>query len=170
MTRPPSPSQAARGSSLVLAMILLGVLAVIGVAAVQLGSQERVNAAGKARRDLMLACAHAARAQLWIELTRGGSTYLQSETALPPVLILPDGTELQSPSAPTWSDKDGQPIAKLIELVTLNLPTEAAIRDLTNTMTGGRGPGSKGNRILARCRDAKGRELSVELNTRFALN
>lgn len=168
MTRPSIPSQAARGSSLVLAMILLGVLAVIGVAAVQLGSQERVNAAGKARRDLMLACAHAARAQLWVDLTRSGSTYLRAET-VPTALVLPDGTELQAPSAPTYSDKKGLPVADLIGLVTLNLPTEAAIRDITNTMTKGRGPSSPGYRILARCRDAKGRELSVELNLRFAL-
>ncbi len=86
-----------RGSTLLLVVILLGVLAVIGVAAVSLGSQERTNASAKGKRDAVAACANAARMALWAELARYGSAYLTSSNPVGEI-VLPDGTTLAAPA------------------------------------------------------------------------
>ena len=62
----------ARGAALPLAMILLGVLTVIGVAAVSLSRVERQNAASYSRVDFVTQCANAAQAKLWAEMARSG--------------------------------------------------------------------------------------------------
>lgn len=158
----------ARGSSLVLAMILLAVLAVIGVAAVRLGSVERVNASAKGKRDFLVACAHAARLTLWTAITREGTGYLESTTTPPMTITLPDGTELTAPAAPTGSSKDGLPVADLVSFVQIHSAEATAQRDITNAMVGSRIPANSGYLVLTRCRDTKGRELLVELSLKFA--
>lgn len=158
-----------RGSTLLLVIILLAILAFVGVAAVRLGSQERVNAAAKGKRDYLVACANAARIQLWTELTRSGSKYLQS-TSVPATLTLDDGTELSAPSAPSGSPKDGLPVVDLVQLVPMVSTAAGGSRDATNTILGSRQRGASGGvRMVARCRDPMGRELLVEFTTRFAL-
>src|SRR6266498_1794844 len=69
-----SPRKIARGAALPLAMILLGVLTVVGVAAVSLSTQERANAAAYSKMDAIYACANAATAKLWSELAIYGTT------------------------------------------------------------------------------------------------
>src|SRR5512144_1685410 len=91
------PRSRPAGSTLVITMILLTVLTVIGVAAVSLGSQERINASGKGKRDALYACANAARIQIWAELAKYGRGYFDSANA-PSELTLPDGTTLTAPA------------------------------------------------------------------------
>lgn len=158
-----------RGSALVLAVILLAVLAVIGVAAARLGSQERVNASAKGRRDQMAACARAAAVQLWAEISRVGPGFLTSTT--PPVgLILPDGTTLNAPGAPSDTAEYGLPVADLVQITPMFTAQGAKGTDITNSMADPRKvSNTQGNRILAVCRDSKGRELAYEFTIKFAL-
>lgn len=158
-----------RGSTLLLTVILLVVLTVMGVAAIRLGTQERTNAAAKGRRDALVACAYAARIALFNQLNDRGSGYLDS-SELPGTIVLADGTELSSPSAPTGSAKDGLTVTELIITNAFQTAAASKMLDLTNKMVDPQYAGSGGGKaILARCRDAKGRELYVEFTTKFAL-
>ncbi|SRR6266568_424148 len=89
-TRSPRPS----GSTLVLVVILLGVLAAIGGAAVLLSSRDRINASAKSRRDTSVACARAAQAKIWSEIARYGTGWLSSSTVQVTEFVLPDNTRL----------------------------------------------------------------------------
>jgi hypothetical protein len=152
-------------------MILLAILAVIGVAAVRLGSQERVNASAKGKRDMLVACANAARIALWTDLTRNGTGFLKSSSP-PSTITLPDGTTLTAPAAPSGSPKDGLPMAELVEVTPMHTIELAATRSFTNTIMSGDFQGNAGGngfKVVARCRDPKGRELLVELALKFAL-
>jgi hypothetical protein len=150
-------------------VILLAVLAVIGVAAARLGSQERVNASAKGRRDQMVACARAAAVQLWTEISRAGPDFLRS-TGTPVGLVLPDGTTLNAPGAPTDSSEAGLPVADLVKQESMFTAQGAKAVDITNSMADPRKVSNTlGNRILAVCRDAKGRELAYEFTIKFAL-
>lgn len=82
-----------RGSTLLIAMIMLAVLSVIGAAAVLLSSQERSNASTVAHLDALNACAQAAQAKLWAEVARNGTSVLQSALQVK-TMTLPDGTKL----------------------------------------------------------------------------
>ena len=158
-----------RGSTLLLTVILLLVLVVMGVAAIRLGTQERTNAAAKGRRDALVACAHAARMQLFNQLNVRGSSYLDS-SELPGTIVLSDGTELSAPSARTGSPKDGLTVTELIIGHDFNTAAAGKMMDYTNKMIDPQYAGQGGGKaILARCRDAKGRELYVEFTTKFAL-
>jgi hypothetical protein len=158
-----------RGSTLLLTVILLVVLTVMGVAAIRLGTQERTNAAAKGRRDALVACAYAARIELFNQLNVRGSGYLDSNE-LPTEIVLADGTELSAPSARTGSDKDGLTVTELIVKHEFNTAAAAKMMDFTNKMVDAQYAGSGiGKAIVARCRDAKGRELYVEFTTKFAL-
>lgn len=166
MLRPSSPP---RGSTLVLVTVLLLVLAVVGVAAVRLSSQERVNAAAKGTRDQLVACANAARLQLWAEISRSGPGFLKSGDPAEDI-ILPDGTVLTAPAHFTSAGKDAEPIVDLVSLTPMFTTKAGGGGDMTNKMVDPRKmEGGLGNRILARCRDPKGRELLVEFTTKFAL-
>jgi hypothetical protein len=160
------------GSTLLLTIILLLFVTVIGIAAVKLSAQDRVNAASKQRRDEMMACANAARLQLWAEIARQGPAYLRSDAAAGQI-VLADGTELRAPARSSAEGADGTPIAELVELVPVVTQTGQVQRDQTNGMArpraDKRGGDGNGNRLLARCKDAKGRELFVEFTTKFAI-
>lgn len=166
---PTRPNPEPRGSTLLLVVILLSVLTIVGVTAVRLSSQERVNAHAKDTRDRLVACANAARLQLWAELTRSGPEYLKS--ADPAVEIrLPDGTVLSAPGHFTSAGKDALPVVDLIDTVPLITAAKSVERDITNSMASPRSTkGTLGNVILAKCRDEKGRELLVEVVTKFAI-
>lgn len=158
-----------RGSTLVLTTILLLVLTLIGVAAVRLASQERINAASKGTRDQLVACANAARLQLWAEISRVGPAYLKGESAAVDI-NLPDGTTLTTPAHFSFANKDARPIVELVSLTPMFTGKAGGGGDMTNKMVDPRKlQGSLGNRILARCRDPKGRELLVEFTTKFAM-
>jgi predicted membrane-bound mannosyltransferase len=158
-----------RGSTLVLVVVLLAVLAAIGVAAVSLGSQERVNAAAKGRRDALAACAGAARLALWAELARYGSGYLTSSSPGSEI-VLADGTRLAAPAHYSSAGTDGQPVAEIIDVHQVQFSHAGTTNDLTNRMDAVRGGGSGTAYVVnARCKDPKGREVEVEFTTALAL-
>jgi len=158
-----------RGSTLLLTVVLLAVLAVIGVAAVRLGAQERTNAAAKETRDELVACANAARLQLWAEISRHGSEYVQTND-IAGEIVLPDGTTLRAPAKPSSEGKDARPVYELVELTPMITAKASGMGNMTNRMADPRSlSNSMGYRMLARCKDPRGRELYVEFTTKFAL-
>jgi hypothetical protein len=162
--RTPTP----RGSTLLLAMVLLAVLSIIGVAAVSLSSQERVNAGAKARRDAMIACASAAQSVIWSELLRYGPRYLGSGLPVGKA-NLPDGTQLAL--AHYQQDVETTLVSQVVTPVTCTGDDENGpeqVVDLTNRDAAIRLSGHC-YRIVARCTDDKGRALEVEVavNTVF---
>jgi len=169
MSRFPKTTSA-RGSTLLLAMVLLAVLSLVGVAAVSLASQERANVSAKARRDLQVACANAARMVIYAELAKHGSSYLSGTTA-PPTVTLPDGTVLSQAHYDTPAAVTVQQITPERTLPVSSDPKSAGTADLTNTFeTKGSNPSTvQGYEVVAKCADAKGRQLEVEFVVAFSL-
>lgn len=149
----------ARGSTLVLAMVLLAVLTVIGVAAVAISSQERTNAGIKTGRDRLVACAAAAQAVVWAEMLKYGPTFLPASGAAVPDITLPDGTRYR---AGHYGENAG---AVVVDTAVRTVPCKEGKSeeyvDLTNRdsafMQGG-----NCYAITARCIDSQQRELEVE--------
>jgi hypothetical protein len=145
-------------------MILLAVLVVAGVAAVSLSSQERMNAGTKGKLDFALACANAAQAKIWSELTDHGLGYLGSTLQITPV-TLPDGTVL---AAGHYGASAGTvTVDKMVYQAECKSANPLAERDFTNTIVA-RTVGGNCYAIQARCIDPAGRETEVEFGLRFA--
>ena len=158
-----------RGSTLLLVVVLLAVLAIIGVSAVSLGSQERVNAAAKGKRDAVSACANAARMALWAELARYGSAYL-SNTSPVGEIVLADGTKLAAPAHYTSASTDALPVVQLIRTHRVVRSAASQTVDLTNRVDAPQSAlGGTAYTVVARCKDPKGRESEVEFTTVIAL-
>jgi hypothetical protein len=163
------PAAARRGSALLLVLVLLAVLAAVGVAAVGLGAQDRINSSAKGKRDAMAACANAARLVIWAELAKYGSARLGSALTESQV-TLGDGTML---SAPAHFSPDTTP--QVISLRNYSAPLGGANAAPnpglgTNTIVGdggGIGSGGKAYAFSARCRDFAGRETEVEFTAAF---
>lgn len=137
--------RSALGSTLILVVILVGVLAAIGAAAVSLSSRERINAGAKAQRDLVVACAQAAQVKLWAELARSGPRWLGSDAAVTE-FVLPDGTRL----GPLHYDSPSGVVAKdVVVALAAEFGDEQAV-DLSNRSTALIGAG-KAYRAVARC-------------------
>lgn len=147
----------ARGSTLLLAMVLLGVLSVIGVAAVALSSQERTNAAIKTHRDRLIACAQAAQGHIYAEMLNYGPSYFGSAQPVPEI-TLSDGTVLR---AGHYGDTGIVSINTSFRPVSCKQSTTEEFVDLTNRDSYFSKIGSC-FLIVARCVDDKGRELEVE--------
>jgi len=164
LRRPP------RGSTLVLAMVLLAVLSLLGVAAVSLSLQERTSSSAKARRDLQVACANAARLVIYAELARHGTAYFGSTAAWPSV-TLPDGTQLSQSHYDTPAGVSVKDIVPMRILPVSSDPASAGTADLTNTFDalGKDSSTARGYEVVARCQDSKGRDLEVEFVVAFAL-
>lgn len=171
--------RSARGNMLVIAMILLAVLSVLGVSAVMLSSEERRNASSKARLDALEACARAAQAQIWAEVARYGPTYLKSGILVAAPDSLPGGVTVRAPAhyssaSSNATPDDGSAIQVNSVVVQFDQGVSdgslAAASDLTNRAVAIDQLGSgKAYRVVARCRDAKARELEVEFSMRFTL-
>ncbi len=158
-----------RGSTLLLVVMLLAVLSVIGIAAVTLGSQERINASAKGRRDAIAACASAARMALWAELAKYGSGYLANTTPVGEI-VLADGTKLAAPAHYTSAGTDELPIVQIVRTHTVARSFAAKTIDLTNRMDAAQSRlGGTAYTVVARCKDSKGRENEVEFTTVLAL-
>jgi hypothetical protein len=160
--------RSAAGSTLLLVIILLGVLAAIGAAAVTLSSRERINASAKSRRDLSAACAQAAQVKLWAELAKYGPRWLGSDT-LVTEFTLPDGTRL----GPLHYDQTaGAVVAKDVVVGLASEFGDESVVDLTNRSTALIGAG-KAYRCVARCVVPGGlgpdRQLEVEFQIRTRL-
>ncbi len=163
-----------RGSTLLLAVVLLAVLSIIGVAAVSLGSQERQNASAKGKRDALFACAAAARVKIWAELAKYGRGYLES-TNTPEQIQLADGTLLAAPAhySPT---ADGVTVKDLVVKYSVKMAGATAAVDLTNRMESLQILNeASAYRIVARCTvpssspDTPPRELEIEFVMSLAL-
>jgi hypothetical protein len=165
-----TPHPAARGSTLLLAMVLLAVLSIVGVAAVSLASQERANVGAKGKRDLQVACANAARMVVYAELAKYGSSFLSGSGA-PPEVTMPDGTKLTQAHYDTPAGMTVQQITPERMMPVSSDPKSAGTADLTNTFeTIGSNPATvRGYEVVAKCTDAKGRQLEVEFVVAFSL-
>lgn len=165
----PRPRPVSRGSALVLALVLLGVLTVIGAASVLLASQERVNASSKSKIDFLNACANAAQAKIWAEMTQYGLSYLGSTVQVTP-MNLPDGTTVVAPAH--YGQLDGTP--PTVQSVTFKVESDSGEgnsmneRDCTNGACG-LVPLGQTYGMTALCKDAAGREYEIELAVKFAL-
>lgn len=159
---------APRGSTLILTVILLAVLAILGAAAVSLGSQERQNASAKGRRDALQACAAAARMQIWAELAKHGRGYLES-TQTAGQITLPDGTKLIAP-AHYGQDPGAVVVEDVVLKNSVRTASAPAAVDLTNTFGFMQGLNTAtAYTVVARCRDKRGGELEVEFVTSLVL-
>jgi hypothetical protein len=159
---------------LVVAMILLAVLSVLGVSAVSLSSEERRNAAAKARRDALQACARAAQAQVWAEVARYGPTYLRSGTPVLAPESLPGGVTVRAPAHYSTSTPDTGSVQVNSVVVQFDQGVSdgslATASDLTNRAVAiDQLNSGKAYRVVARCKDSKGRELEAEFSMRFTL-
>lgn len=155
-----------RGSVIIVAVVLLTVLAIIGVAAVSLSSQERQNAAVKSRRDVLVACAQASQAAVWAELLKFGPQYLGATTPIASKITLSDGTQL------TMGHYREDPAVTLVSQAVREVPCtrteQPEVIDLTNRDNFIRLSGHC-YLITAHCTDRASRELEVEfgINTIF---
>ncbi len=160
--------ETSRGSTLLLVIVLLAVLAIIGVAAVSLGSQERINASAKRKRDAIAACANAARMALWAELARYGSAYMTSANPVAEI-VLADGTRLAAPAHYTSAQSDALPIVEIVRTHRIVRSFASQTVDLTNRMDAPQSQlGGTAYTVVARCKD-KNRESEVEFTTVIAL-
>jgi hypothetical protein len=170
MTRPRPRSEA--GSTMILVVILLGVLAAIGGAAVTLSSRDRINAGAKTRRDALAACAQAAQVKVWAELARYGPRWMGSDTPVTE-LVLADGTRL---GPLHYTPPGGDPPGIVAKDVVVGLSAEfgdEAVVDLSNRSTSLLSAG-KAYRCVARCTIPGGmfapdRQLEVEFQIRTRL-
>lgn len=159
-----------RGSALLLAMLLLAVLTVIGTAAVALSSQERQNAAAKARLDFITACANAAQMKIWAEMTQYGLSYLGS-TVQVSTMDVGNGTKV---TAPGHYDDVTASTARLVKDVVFKVQSASTTggsmneRDCTNGGCGTMALGSTYG-MTAVCTDWQGHSFEVELAVKFAL-
>ncbi len=164
------PNPARAGGTLIIALILLAVLSVLGVAAVSLASRERQHAAGKARVDALLACAQAARAQVWAEVARYGPGYFRSPRALDAPIELSGYGQLAAPAHydSTTAMHVDQVVAAIDKAASDG--ATAPLVDLTNGAPGGESLlGGPAYRMSARCTNSRGNSFEVEFSMRFAL-
>jgi hypothetical protein len=155
-----------RGAALVTALILLLVLTIIGVAAVTLSSQERINAGGPTKVAFAEACANAAQAKIWAEMSQFGFSYLGS-TVQVSAMALSDGNKLIAP-AHYGFDGGTLQVKDVVLKAQSGGSDPAQERDCTNGACGIM-PLGQTYGVTALCRDASGREFEVELAVKFAL-
>ena len=167
MSKHGSRTRPARGSALLLVTVLLGVLAVIGVAAVSLGSQERINASAKGSRDRMAACANAARLVIWAEVARYGSAHLR-EAMNAGTVALANGTVLSAPSHYAQDPTELISIRRYAAPLASGSAAADNLTNLTNIIVKNAAIGTgttTAYAFVARCRDRDGRETEVEFTT-----
>jgi hypothetical protein len=157
---------------MVLAIILLGALTVIGVAAVSLSTRERSSAAAYARVDFITQCANAAQAKLWAEMAQYGVAYLGAGSQVSSIR-LPDGTTITAPAHYDSQKADGSmPAVKEVAIkVESSAEGTVAERDCTNNACGLMPLGAT-QIIFAHCKlEVAGRpvEMELELGIKFAL-
>jgi len=160
--------RAPRGGALILVMILLLAMAAVAVATIGVSTQERGNAAAKAKVDFLEACANAAQAKIWAEMAQFGMGYLGSAVTVTSA-TLPDGTQIIAPAhAP-----DTNYATKAVKDVVFKHQNnsgggEMNERDGTNGAGAMAGIGST-YEMTAVCIDPSGRRQELELSVKFAL-
>ena len=157
-----------RGSTLLMAMILLTVLTMAGIAAVSLTSRDRENAAAQSRYQRMVQCASAAQAMIWAQLARYGTSYIGSSLPVG-VVTLPDGTQL---AAPVHYGQDPSAVFANVSYSVAQGGGGQGMADVdcTSRLCGQQGSGNPVV-IVARCQDASSeqRQYEVELSFAFSL-
>lgn len=167
----PTTTPVPRGSTLLLAMILLAVLSIIGVAAVTIAGQDRSNVGAIGIHDKSVACANAAQMVIYSELAKFGLAYITGSTPIPTV-TLPDGTTLSQAHYDTAAGVTVQSITPARTVPIATSPNSAGTSDLTNTFTvnGSAGQTVTGYQVVALCTDAHGRKQEVEFVVTFPLS
>ena len=154
-----------RGSALLTSIILLGVLMVLGVAAISLSAQERRNAGAKASVDALQACANAAQAKIWAEMSQYGLASLAGSVSVS-AMNLPGNLI----GMPGHYDSQDLPTLTLNDVTYTETTSNGTLgeQDCTNRACGG---GTLGHtqRAFAHCIDSSGRQFEVELAVKFAL-
>ncbi len=167
-----------RGSTLILAMIMLAVLSVVGVAAVSLSAQERANAGAQVSYQALQRCAQAAQAKLWADAAVLGLNYFAAgNTLIVTSITLPDGRQLWAPAH--YGTAAGTPVTQgMSQLCAGSSDAVSGEVDFTNKLgAGGKTPCAGGSTaatsVVARCLITGGdgitREHEVEVGFRFAL-
>ena len=164
-------SASARGSTLLVSMILLAVLSLIGVAAVSLSGRERVAAGARSGNAMLVECAQAAQAQVFAELARWGPGYLTSARQLDTV-TLPDGTVLTAPAH--YGTNLGAATPPTVKDVVLTVVQGAGggpvqETDCTNKACFMSGTSQDPYVVVARCTDKAGRTYEAELSFRLGI-
>lgn len=163
------PRLSRSGSTLIITVILLAVLAVLAAGAVRLSMGERTNASAKGTRDRMFACANAARIAVWSELAKYGQGYF-GRADLPTTISLPDGTDLAAPAHYSADMNETMQVKDVVLKNPMGCPKTAVKGDLTNTFRSIRSDcNSDAYTIVARCTDRSGNELEIEFVTALAL-
>jgi hypothetical protein len=167
MERNDAMTSSERGSSLVIAVILLGVMSVVGAAAVTLSSSARKMASGKAQVDGLSACAQAAQARIWAEITKYGPSALSSTAQVSSITI--GGNTLTSPAHYDFDPGAAPMIKDVVFTGSASGGEGLSNRDMTNSFAGSRVGKGQAYGLVAHCKDEHGRQYEVELTVRFAM-
>lgn len=159
----------ARGSVLLVVVVILAVMALGIAAALMVSSRERAAAASQGRADSLKACAQAASRRIWAEVANSGGALVGGVWALD----IADGPML----ALGHYDQNG---ASFTSVTTTNITNVKATQtlasasggvrnlDTSNTFRVGIGDPS-GSLYFAHCVDGSGNQYEVELFARFGL-
>lgn len=164
-----------RGSALLMAMVVVLVIAVIGVAVIRMSSRELAGATAARQSDALVACAEAGR-QLLVNQFRSIGSPPTSITALNVPLdatagrVVAGGGHVDEAHSAVQVDQ-----VKLLPAGTFGT-SRGAIADLTN-IVGGVGALGNGNpyRVVVRCLDGAaadgtgGRQVEVEFGVQFGI-
>ena len=170
MTTPNSKAQ--RGSSLVVAMIAIGVLMVLVVAAIQFTGSNREGAAAKLRSDELAACAESAKRMVMNELNNpnnplSGRSYNFTLLDAPP----PSGSDEDERTRLTSDHYNGVDAGVKVVPVSgssIGVSSRSA-RDLSNAAPTQTGFGGIPYRVVMKCRDRDNREAEVEFVFRYGI-
>ncbi len=166
--RPTSP---ARGSALLVAIIVVLVLTVIGLAMLRFTRRETAGAFAGEHRAALAACADAARLQLLGQFHALG--FELGENQIQPLDTTLGTTGNGGLTTALGGHYDSPPAGIVVEQVSY-LPDQAAgpgssARDLTG-ISSLIGQGGRPLKIVVMCKDGvDGRELEVEFGIRFGL-
>lgn len=164
MSRPLLPHPP-RGSALLTSMILLAVLTALGIAAVSLSTQERKNSAAKVGIDALEACANAAQAKIWAEMSQYGLASMAGSVSVS-AMNLPGGLT----GMPGHYGSQNLPSLTLNDVTLTETSDNGSLgeQDCTNRACGMNTLGHV-QRGFAHCVDRFNREFEVEIAIKFAL-
>ncbi|MCP3139168.1 hypothetical protein [Pyxidicoccus xibeiensis] len=170
-----TPKDAARGSVLLLVVVLLAVVTVLAMAAIGLSGAERGAASSFRSSEELVACADAGRQYMLSRFRLLG----QSPTQLTPTNQRLDVAGLPGCEGGVTGD-DGRcirsghlgeaPTISGVRLVPqLTLGRRSSARDLTNVIAPAAGLGGQTYQVIVHCVDSRGAESEVEFTLRFGL-
>lgn len=155
-----------RGSSLLMVVIILGVLALLAAAALQIAEAQSVTVNKQISYERLLSCAEAAQKKLWAEYAQYGATL----TNVFPTVVPGTNTLLQighyeaNPGAAVsvvFDDKTFKPLDPNV--------ASGGLREMDQTNTFRSGLLGQPYQVFAHCVDDRGRQYEVELLVRFGL-